>query len=596
MSLTALGRNWLTTRAGDAALPEDAALVEDAALDEETALDEGARLAERQADFCLGYGLFWLENGEEGSFRWSRRFFGFYLDLENIRRIELDFESTLETTLTFSVDRTQIAAIKVQPGRQSATFQVPTWQGKFLVRHAGFMLGDTWQPSGDDPRTLGIKWFSLRVHTDHEIISYSAPAFSYNGKKTDWVRLDDYFRLDGNSVRDLRRNSRLNVRERKAETEQVVSSPLRLYMELAWLCNIRCPSCFQAYVPSNLRKEAIHFMSPHVFREAAEKLFPGAAMVWYSGNGETLLHPNIDTILRTALEFKFVPALLTNGTLFTEHNMRLLVEGGFFLSISVDSPYEKDFERLRAGARFSKLVAALEHLQSLQGEIKSKRFHVRIQCVAQQSNLDQLVDLVKWAASYGALEVQFLPIHNFGNHADYIEQARLHHTPDHANRKVLEAMRTGTRLGVRVRGFPPMNPDPSLSREYQAAADENIYKTRRLDSIYDLALNMPEHPANNPDGKCLLAWSECFVCADGKIAPCCMDLTQTTVGNLYDDDFWSIWNGPRMTAWRQTVNRDPHGICSFGTCVFRRAAAADKGERSRKLSHRVRHWIRSYSH
>jgi len=595
MSLTGLGRNWLTTRAANAALPEDA-LVECAALDEETALDEDARLAERQADFCLGYGLFWLENGEQGSFRWSRRFFGFYLDLENIRQVELDFESTLETTLTFSVDRTEIAAIKVQPGRQSATFRLPSQMVKFAVRHAGFMLGDTWQPPGDDPRTLGIKWFSLRVHTEHESVSYGAPAFSYNGKKTDWVRLDDYFRLDGNSVRDLRRNSRLNVRERKAETAQVVSSPLRLYMELAWLCNIRCPSCFQAYVPSNLRKEAIHFMSPHVFREAAEKLFPGAAMVWYSGNGETLLHPNIDTILRTALEFKFVPALLTNGTLFTEHNMRLLVEGGFFLSISVDSPYEKDFERLRAGARFSKLVAALEHLGSLQRRLKNKRFHVRIQCVAQQSNLDQLVDLVKWAAGYGALEVQFLPIHNFGNHADYIEQARLHHTPDHANRQVLAAMRAGTRLGVRVRGFPPMNPDPSLSREYQAAADENIYKTRRLDSIYDLALNMPEHPANNADGKCLLAWSECFVCADGKIAPCCMDLTQTTVGNLYDDDFWSIWNGPRMTAWRQTVNRNPRGICSFGTCVFRRAAAADKGTGSRKLSHRVRHWIRSYSH
>lgn len=590
MSVADLARGWRTTAHADAALANDAALAEDCAF------DENPGLSERQGDFCLGYGLFWLEKHDADSFRWSRRFFGFYLDLENIRQIELTFESTLETTLTFFADRKQIAARKVQPGRQSITFRFPSQRGKYLVRHAGFMLGDTWQPPGDDPRTLGIKWFSLGVHTDNEIIRYNAEAFSHNGKKTDWLRLEDYFRLKGNSVRDLRDNSRLNVKERKAQTEQVVSTPLRLYMELAWLCNIRCPSCFQAYVPSNLRKEAIHFMSPHVFREAAEKLFPGAAMVWYSGNGETLLHPNIDTILRSARDFKFVPALLTNGTLFTEHNMRLLVEGGFFLTISVDSPFEKDFERLRAGANFNKLVARLEHLLSLQQQLKNERFHVRIQCVAQQSNIGQLVDLIKWAASYGAREVQFLPIHNFGNHADYIEQAKLHHTPDYANSQTLEAVRTGTRLGVRVRPYPPLNPTPALSREFQAATDENIYATRRLDDIYDLALNMPEHPANNPDGRCHLAWSECFVCADGKVAPCCIDLTQTTVGNLYDDDFWSIWNGPRMAQWRQTVNHDPRGICSFGTCVFRRSSAVDKDEVRRKLRHRVRHWIRSYSH
>jgi MoaA/NifB/PqqE/SkfB family radical SAM enzyme len=552
-------------------------------------------LSERQADFGLGYGLYWLENGGDGGFRWSRRFFGFYLDLEGPAQIELDFESTLETTLTFFSDGREVAAITVQPGRQSATFQIPPASRRHKVWHAGFMLGDTWRPDGD-PRTLGLKWFGLRVCTETEIVRYGADAFSHNGSKHDWLALDDYFQLQGNTARDLRRNARLNVKERKAETQQVVSTPLRLYMELAWLCNIRCPSCFQAYVPNNLRKEAIHFMSPHVFREAAEKLFPGAAMVWYSGNGETLLHPNIDTILRTARDFKFVPALLTNGTLFTEHNMRLLVEGGFFLSISIDSPYEKDFERLRAGARFSKLVGALEHLRTLQRQVRNKRFHIRVQCVAQQSNLDQLVDLVKWAASYDAREIQFLPIHNFGDHAQYIEQAKLHHTPDRVNREMLEAVRTGTKLGVRVRPVPPLNPSSSLSREYQAATDENIYVTRRLDDIYDLALNMPEHPANNADGRCSLAWSECFICADGKVAPCCIDLTQTTVGNLYDDDFWTIWNGSRMTAWRQTVNRDPSGICSFGTCVFRRASPADKREPSRKLSYRLRHWIRSYSH
>src|SRR5579875_1533150 len=579
MPLAASGRAWLKP-SGKAALPAGApASASDSASGQQGSSGEAQQLAQREADFCLGYGLYWLENGEGASVCWSRRFFGFYLDLDQIREFALEFESAQETTLTFYSDRTEVAAVNLGPGRQSATFRVPAESRKYRIWHAGFRVGDTWQPASD-PRRLGIKWYGMRVRTGSEIIHYSASVYSQNGAKTDWLRLDDYFRLHGNTAHDLRRNARLNVKERRAETQEVVSTPLRLYMELAWLCNIRCPSCFQAYVPNNLRKEATHFMSPHVFREAAEKLFPGAAMVWYSGNGETLLHPNIDTILRTALDFKFVPALLTNGTLFTEHNMRLLVEGGFFLSISIDSPYEKDFERLRAPAKFSKVAGALEHLRDLQKKIRNKRFNLRIQCVAQRSNLHQLVDLVRWSKNYDVMEVQFLSIHNYGNFSDYIERSRLVYASDQAMRELLKAVREGTRLGIRVNPCPVDCSDAELNREMQAAVQENVDATPRLDEYYALATGLAEHPANDPLRRCYMAWADCFICADGTVAPCCINLDQTRVGNLYDEDFWTIWNGPAMAQWRRTVNHEPRGICRFGTCIFRDGAQPRQGERS----------------
>jgi MoaA/NifB/PqqE/SkfB family radical SAM enzyme len=413
----------------------------------------------------------------------------------------------------------------------------------------------------------------LHVRAGVGSVNYSVESFSYNSNQAYWLHCDDCFRVSGSGARDLELNVSLNVLERTAETERVSASPLKLYLEIAWLCNLRCPSCFQAYVPSVQRKDAIHFMSPFIFREAAEKLFPGAALVWYTGNGESLLHPNIETILGTAREFKFVPSLLTNGTMFTERNMRLLVEGGFSLSISVDSPCEKDFERLRAGARFSKLVAALEHLRELRGLVHNKRFTLRIQCVAQQSNLHQLVDLVKWSAGYGVSEIQFLSIHNNGNFSDYIERSRLRHIAADANRRMLDALRAGTALGIRVRAFPLIDPSAAQAREFHAAVEENIASTYPLEvyysSYYSPDLGTAQHPANNDLRRCHLAWAECFVGVDGRVAPCCIDLEKTTVGNLYDDDFWTIWNGPKMVTWRQTVNHDPRGICSFGNCIFR---------------------------
>ena len=108
-----------------------------------------------------------------------------------------------------------------------------------------------------------------------------------------------------------------------------------------------------------------------------------------------------------------------------------------------------------------------------------------------------------------------------------------------------------------------------MSLQLQSAIQDNLAATPRVDTYYDTAPGLAEHPANHPERRCYLAWSECFVCADGKVAPCCIDLDETTVGNLYDEDFWAIWNGPRMVDWRRTVNREPHGICQFGTCIFR---------------------------
>ena len=161
----------------------------------------------------------------------------------------------------------------------------------------------------------------------------------------------------------------------------------------------------------------------------------------------------------------------------------MLVEGGFFLSISVDSPYEKDFERLRAGARFSKLIGAIEHLRELSCSIKNRRFDIRIQCVAQRSNIHQLSDLVEWAARFGIEDVQFLPLQNFGMPQSYLEEAKLQRIPESANSQMLAAVRTGTRLGVRVRAFPPFDPDEALAQEFQNAIEENLSRPIKADPV-----------------------------------------------------------------------------------------------------------------
>src|SRR5260370_33255191 len=239
-----------------------------------SAENERTALAERQANACLGYGFSWLENEGSESFRWSRRFFGFYLNLERIREITLVFDSPLETTLTFFVDARKIGVRRLSPGRQSARFILRPRRYNSASRHVGFALGDTWQSAGD-PRSLGIRLLALHVRAGRRSVSYRPESFSYNSNKAYWLSCDDCFRVSGRGARDLELNVSLNVQERTAETERVAASPLKLYLEIAWLCNLRCPSCVQAYGPSVQRKAAIHFTPPFKFREPTETPFPG---------------------------------------------------------------------------------------------------------------------------------------------------------------------------------------------------------------------------------------------------------------------------------------------------------------------------------
>jgi MoaA/NifB/PqqE/SkfB family radical SAM enzyme len=158
---------------------------------------------------------------------------------------------------------------------------------------------------------------------------------------------------------------------------------------------------------------------------------------------------------------------------------------------------------------------------------------------------------------------------------EYLERAKLHHTPAKANTEMLKAIRMGTQLGVRVRPFPPIAADDALEAAWHAAVVENFSFPTRMDWYFQQARYLAEHPSNNADHRCYLPWSECFFGVDGTVAPCDLYLRETTIGNLYDDDFWSIWNGSSISTMRRTVNNKPLGLCQHGTCIFRPASGRD---------------------
>lgn len=531
-----------------------------------------------------------LEFDGERAFRWTQRYFGVYLARAGVTELELTLllpspPAPAALGLDVRVAGGPPVHHALAPGRHTLRMPIGPAATAREVVDVECALERWWSPPDPaDPRRLGVRLERLVSRAPDGEREHPIERWERNPPRAVLERCDALYtiRAAPASAGASLANAAANVRERVAGVSRVASTPLKLYVELAWQCHLRCPSCFHAYTGDEVRAAQIHFMSPFVFRCVAEALFPGARLVWYSGNGEVMLHPNITTILATAREFEFVPALLTSGSLFNEANMRALVEGGFFLSVSVDSPEPALFERLRKGAKFRRLVAGLTRLAELRRETGNRRFHVRVQCVAQQANLHQLAALVEWCAGFGVQEVQFLPLHRFGREGDdYFSSQMLDPTPDAANRAALDAVRAGTRLGLRVRPFPAYHGDEGLRATLTEAIAANWSRAIPADEFYAAIGPVAEHPANDPEHTCFMAWSEAFIGSNGLIAPCDMVLSRTTVGNFHDDPFEVIWNGARMAAMRSWVNGvDPQGLCAHGTCMFRPARPAVPASRA----------------
>jgi len=289
-----------------------------------------ASTALHQADGqrCYAYGLYGLEafNGEQ--FQWTRRFFGFYLPAR-LRMITLTLQVPQAVQISASINGALLDTRELWPGHCTASFAVPL-PGAGPGVDVGFKLHRSWKVP-QDSRRFGVQLFELLITDDGRVTRYLPASLERNATRENWIGRSRAFEIRAQAGSGTSKgNGGLNILERTEEVDRVHSTPTKLYLEIAWLCSLRCPSCFHAYVSPENRRAAIHFMSAFVFQRVVEELFPGALMVWYNGNGESLLHPNIETILQSARAFDFIPALLTSGGLFTERNMRALVEGGFF--------------------------------------------------------------------------------------------------------------------------------------------------------------------------------------------------------------------------------------------------------------------------
>lgn len=290
--------------------------------------------------------------------------------------------------------------------------------------------------------------------------------------------------------------------------------PKRLHIELTTGCNYRCLMCAHRYdgfysscISSRVKDVLINELVPHAYQ------------IEMQGTGESLLYEGLKEIVDAARKYSCKLILITNASLLDRDNMLMLASAGCDIIVSLDSPDADTYEKVRVNGKFDDVCRNIEYWKFIKRNLpKNNKASLAINMVLCSMNYLQLSDMVDFAIE---------------NEAEYLF--------------VSEVRKCGLK-----------------DRDWNELTIENIKKTgefkkslvlaqaRAREKDFDLALNFITNvEKRHARNICVSPWEHLFISASGDVSICCE--FPEVFGNLNETDFFSIWNGSKLNAFRSSM-------------------------------------------
>ena len=323
---------------------------------------------------------------------------------------------------------------------------------------------------------------------------------------------------------------------------EVCSRPWYVQIEVTTHCNMACYMC----VRSEVIKHPRH-LGFDDYRRTLDQI--SAPKLTLSGAGEPLLNPDIGKMIACARKRSIYVMIPTNGTLLRRPEMaETLTDSGLnILKISFDAATAASYQAIRRQDCFDEVIEGIERLDEVKRD-KGRRFpELRFDVVILKENCREIPDLIRLAAKLHIGTIFFRALQTKGIGAEREATVGKDVDFEALYRSVQEGIKEAARLKVRT----------NLK---SVAQNFRIYQ-----SIYvkqDAALSRYV---------CLLPWLQCFVSVKGEVSPCCATHTNEgfSAGNVFTDDFETIWNGPKMRELRRRFKNKENPLAVCRDCIPR---------------------------
>jgi radical SAM protein with 4Fe4S-binding SPASM domain len=194
---------------------------------------------------------------------------------------------------------------------------------------------------------------------------------------------------------------------------------------------------------------------------------------------------------------------------------RLVYSRFGMLILSVDGATKETFEEIRRGANFDEVINNIRRINYYKRLFKIDRPLLRFNFTAMRSNIEELSMLLDLAAELGVREITVCYLNA---HFRELWEESLYFYKELSDRIMMETQERGRKMGISVT-LPP------------------LFKDGRVKA-----------PGKE---RCASPWNYTYIQLDGGVKPCCY--YYEPLGNLFDDDFPTIWNSEGFQELRKRL-------------------------------------------
>jgi len=332
----------------------------------------------------------------------------------------------------------------------------------------------------------------------------------------------------GQITTELRtRNWQISREDEESAAVHMRGMPVSLHLQTTSKCNFRCIMCTRQRDGFKPNRE-YPCMDEDLLRKIAREGFAYASSIDLTVSGEPLLASNLDETLRLAKLYNVPVNITTNGSLLGRAGMldKLMPSLGI-LAVSLDAATPETLAKIRPGARFDDIVAALAECCKMR-KAKRNGGEVRIAAVLMRENVQELPDMVRLAHKVGA--DTFAATHMVVVSPSLRAESLLEY-PDLFNRYRAEAEAVAKSLGQTV-----VLPAPLNSADASDAGDGGV----------DSAA-----PIQGPI-RCQFSHRSLYIRTDGIALPCCNEDPEIpSMGDAERESIREIWNSPPYLELRE---------------------------------------------
>jgi radical SAM protein with 4Fe4S-binding SPASM domain len=298
------------------------------------------------------------------------------------------------------------------------------------------------------------------------------------------------------------------LRSSVSRTPLIGGLPVSLSMELTNNCNLNCPQCSSG---SGLMKRERGYMEASLFIKVIKELTPFLYNLNLYFQGEPMLHPLFFSFLDNCRDTHTVVS--TNGHFLSEENAEKIVRSRLDkLIVSVDGLDQKTYATYRVGGDLNNVLEGLKNVSLAKKKFKSP-IKIELQFLVNTHNETQIPAIKQLAHSADAkLRLKSMQIINNSEITSWLPSAK------------------------RFRRYETEN------GQYRI---KNAFKNR-----------------------CARLWFNPVVTWDGKVLPCCFDKDAGYImGDLNNDSFRDIWDGPKYRLFRKSILTGRHMIEMCRNCT-----------------------------